>query len=55
MVTALDCTDMLERLQKRTGTDNAQTTEPENGGVNGASSPNDTDMKEETTADMVAL
>ncbi|KAL2905759.1 Multisite-specific tRNA:(cytosine-C(5))-methyltransferase [Bienertia sinuspersici] len=51
MLTALDCQDLLERLEKRMATDNAQTTEPQTSGVNRASSLNDTDMKEESKSD----
>lgn len=52
MVTELDCKDLLERLEKRLECDNAETTEPQNGGMDGASNPNDTDMKEEVKNDI---
>ncbi|XP_021758482.1 tRNA (cytosine(34)-C(5))-methyltransferase-like [Chenopodium quinoa] len=52
MVTGLDCKDLLERLEKRMETGNAEIAEPQNGGVNGDSNPNDTDMKEESKNDV---
>ena len=64
MVTSLDCTDLLERLEKRMEARSAQTSEVQNVGAKVDSNLNDTDvneegkndveMKEETTVDMVA-
>ncbi|KNA12127.1 hypothetical protein SOVF_128720 [Spinacia oleracea] len=53
MVTGLDCKDLLERLEKRTETENAESAEPQNGVADGASNLIDTDMKDDDKNDIV--
>ncbi|XP_074270461.1 uncharacterized protein LOC141594202 [Silene latifolia] len=49
MVTALDCQDLLERLDTRMGTPNDRQTESHNVEANGVAATNDIEMKDEGT------